>query len=559
MPRSRWVATIMATALVLSLLAACDVLSDVFDPEPIPIEALPKVACYDAVLDPTDTQAHPIGEWPADGVGASVVRLTRHRIPIPRRASSVGGLFPFAPDTFENRYPPPRTYHAFACRDRLVVAWQSGNQGDVLVTIVAGDFGSSATWSVPSLGQRLVAAALGEDAIYYVTVRPGADITRSATVTLHRYGVDAFDDLRHDHVELDTSRPGFNMVESDRMWSWHASLAYLDGSLGLIMNRLMHRSEDGLNHQGAFAAVFDARTLDVAASWGQTSGHSFGSYLTTAFASGGSFLGIDHGDNFPRGVHLHRFDRDQKSSRVVYTFKTKHGTTPRNSAGVEFPIYEEISDVTTHYRWSNDNNVYGEIGAVIETPEGLVVTFIGEPDPHGVALDDARATHDYLVDPRNVGLVTVRHDFEEATAGAGRNVVTDDLVVSHHASSITETGGFYAFNGSWNPQRNAGLRWLTTYTDADAEHASRLKTAPLSSDSILVIWERWSRTAFRDVRFMIVDPLGNPLLAETPIGGSAMRLSRTDDPLPHGNRAILLNGRGMTMEVVVIELDEGRD
>ena len=537
-----------------SLLSACDVLSDFFHPESVPIEPMPHVACYDAPLDAVDTVAHRIGEWPADDYGASLLRITRYSVPVPRVAPNVSRTFTFSPETFENRYPPPRTYHALACRDRLVAIWQPSTEEAVLVSIIAGDFGSSATWSVPSLGQKLVAATLGEEALYYVTVRTGGDTTRSATVTLHRYSLDAFADPGHSHVGLDTSRHGFNMVESNRPWAWHASLAHSHGSVGLIMNRLMHRSDDGLNHQGAFAVVFDAQTLDVAASWGQTSGHSFGSYLTSASTSGG-FLGIDHGDNFPRGVHLHRFDRDHRSSRVVYTFKTKHGTTPRNPAGVEFPIYDEITEGTLSYRWSNDNNVYGELGAVIETPDGLVVSFIGEPNPDGFALDGTRLMHDYLSDPRNVGLVTVRHDFERASEGPGRNVVTDDLVVSHHETSITESGGFYAFNGSWHPQRNAGLRWLTSYTDANSEHASRLKTIALPSGSIMLIWELWSRTAFRGVRFTIVDAVGGQVVPETSVTDRTMRLSRVDDPLAHGDRAILLNGRGMTMEVVAIDLE----
>ncbi len=537
-----------------SLLSACDVLSDFLHPESIPIEPLPHVACYDAPLDAIDTQAHPIGEWPADALGASALRITRYSVPLPRSAPNVSRSFAFAPDTHENRYPPPRTYHTFACRERLAMIWQSSTEDAVLVSIIADDFASSATWSVPSLGQKLVAATLGEEALYYVTAQTGGDTTRSATVTLHRYGLDALTYPGHSHVGLDTSRHGFNMVESNRPWAWHASLAHSDGSLGLIMNRLMHRSTDGLNHQGAFAAVFDAQTLAVARYWGQTSGHSFGSYLTSSSTAAG-FLGIDHGDNYPRGVHLHRFDRDHKSSRVVYTFKTKHGTTPHNPAGVEFPLYEEISEGTVHYRWSNDNNVYGELGAVIETPDGLVVSFIGEPNYDGLALDDMRATHDYLSDSRNVGLVSVRHDFERASEGPGRNVVTDDLVISHHASSITESGGFYAFNGSWQPQRNAGLRWLTSYTDADSEHASRLKTIPLPSDSLMMIWELWSRTHFRGVRFTIVDAVGERIVPETAIASRAMRLSRVDDPLTLGDRAILLNGRGTTMEVVVIDLE----
>ena len=82
---------------------------------------------------------------------------------------------------------------------------------------------------------------------------------------------------------------------------------------------------------------------------------------------------------------------------------------------------------------------------------------------------------------------------------------------------------------------------------------------PPSSDSILRIWEFWSRSEFRGGRFMIVDALGNAIVPEASIAGSAIRLARTADPLAHGDRAMLLNGRGMTIDVVVIELDDRRD
>jgi hypothetical protein len=46
------------------------------------------------------------------------------------------------------------------------------------------------------------------------------------------------------------------------------------------------------------------------------------------------------GDNYPRGVHRHRFDEFEWRRQVVFTFKTLHGKLPRNPAGVEFPVYD---------------------------------------------------------------------------------------------------------------------------------------------------------------------------------------------------------------------------
>ena len=74
---------------------------------------------------------------------------------------------------------------------------------------------------------------------------------------------------------------------------------------------------------------------------GQTSGHSFENQLTTS--SEGEFIGLDLGDNFPRGIHLHKFNKSCIESRVVYTFKTEHGKEPQSPAGVQYPQYHEIS------------------------------------------------------------------------------------------------------------------------------------------------------------------------------------------------------------------------
>merc|ERR1712032_925784 len=100
----------------------------------------------------------------------------------------------------------------------------------------------------------------------------------------------------------------------------------------------MHKAPDGLNHQGGIAVVLDAETLSVVKNNGQTSGHSFENSLSVS--ESGEFVSVDLGDNFPRGVHLHKFDDNGMKSKVVYTFKTKHGTTNKSPAGKTYPRYD---------------------------------------------------------------------------------------------------------------------------------------------------------------------------------------------------------------------------
>lgn len=49
--------------------------------------------------------------------------------------------------------------------------------------------------------------------------------------------------------------------------------------IGMIVSRKMTRSNDGLNHQGAYAAIFDSTTLKMVKALGQTSSHSFSNSL----------------------------------------------------------------------------------------------------------------------------------------------------------------------------------------------------------------------------------------------------------------------------------------
>ena len=216
-------------------------------------------------------------------------------------------------------------------------------------------------------------------------------------------------------------------------------------------------------------------------------------------------------------------------------------------------MYEEISGATTYYQWSNDNNVYGEIGTVLEYDDGYLVTFIGEPDENGRALRNDRATN-YVGDARNVGMVKVVSDFSAVSSGA-RNVVPDELVLSGGPGSVTETGGFYNFGGGWDEQRNAGLRWITANTDQSAQNASRLTAVKVWDDAALLLWETWTATEYVETNFAVIDTLGGVLVPPTSLGTAGrVRLSRSDDALTIGDHVFLFDGRGLNLQLTVLEV-----
>lgn len=533
----------LATALLLPLLlSGCQLLDDLILKLPKPPRPLPTGVCDSSSLSEETIDPLTLGEWAIHLPAEATFRAQRYVVPVPARAVAVAEAFPHGPDSFQNRYPSVRQYHGFDCDGLLGIVWTSAEVDDVLLTLFDPDSATHASYGLPSGGETLVAAAYGDGHLYYLTLERGVDAPeRTAGLTLHRYALFPVTGEPHASNRLDSSRDGLNVVVSDQPWVGHASMRVMGDLIAVQMGRLMHRGGDGLNHQGGLAAILGTASLDLIQHWSQSS-HSFGNLMT--IAQSGEFLALDLGDNYPRGVHLHRFHATSRFHRVVYTVKTRHGTSPQNPAGQTFPVFEEISDEsTTYYRWSNDNNTYAELGAVVELPEGYAVLFVGEPDEQGNALDHRRA-RDFLVDARNIGLVLLSRDFDGAPHGAP-NFLTDDVVLSHGEGSVTEQGGFYAFNGSWQIQRNTGLRWLTEHRDPDVGNVSRLQAFAVGADAILLLWERWGRTHYQDSWFMVVDGHGGVLSPARVLDGSLpLRLSRTDDPVTIAGQTYLLSGQG---------------
>ena len=109
-----------------------------------------------------------------------------------------------------------------------------------------------------------------------------------------------------------------------------------NGMLGVILPRIIDSG-----HQVASTYVFSARDPSVFKDLGTASSHSFGNFVVPE--SRGGFLGVDLGDNYPRGVHLHRFNPLGMANRVVYTYKTVHLPFPRKEGSA---VYKEIE----HFR-----------------------------------------------------------------------------------------------------------------------------------------------------------------------------------------------------------------
>ena len=308
---------------------------------------------------------------------------------------------------------------------------------------------------------------------------------------------------------------------------------------------------DGLNHQGGIAVVFNAdNTLALMTNHGQTSGHSWDNFLTAR--PSGEFLGIDLGDNFPRGVHLHKFTDTQRQSRIAFDFKTRHGTTATHIPdGTTYPVYTEISGGgTTYYQWSNDNEIYSELAAVMELGGAFTLVFAAEPDATGKALNSARVGAS-LNDARDIALVRVRGDFENATGGG--SVVSDDMVLS---PGTPEDGGFYSFTGGKTPQRNAGVVWLTNYTDPNTENASRVRAIDLADGNILVFWEKWTSTAYVSTHVMKVSPAGVVLQAAIDLG-TVLRFDRRGDLWRDGNKVYSLAGSAGDKKLELFVLEPG--
>jgi hypothetical protein len=408
------------------------------------------------------------------------------------------------------------------------VLWQDKADNGIYVTWIDPDFSGHSTTRLKSMPDGILAAGCTDASgnLCYVEIQK---------VPANRSAADPLKAVLHaasgegkplGELPLDTSQKALNVWNYGGRWV--ASMTSVNGAFALILPRTMYQSPDGLNHQGAIAIVFPPNDPAKYKNFGQITGHEFGNVLSVD--SRGEFLGMDLGDCYPRGVGLHKFTNNQMVSRVVFTFKTQHSTSPRNGS----PKYDEIStDGKTYYKWSNDNNTYTELGGAVEGRVSYSVIFSTDRSTAGRVLDNSRAFHG-CDDPRDLAMVRIIKDFEKAPHG---NEVSDAILAGGRpAGSTFETGGFFNFAGNWTKQRETGVIWLTHHKSGEAAHAPH--PIRLHDGSILILWEKTSPEG-RSFCATNVSEDGT-LLCEAASPGSTLHLNREDAIIPANGRDFFL-------------------
>lgn len=408
------------------------------------------------------------------------------------------------------------------------VIWQNKQTQTIHLTRFSADLRNSGsiTLAVERPGRLLAACADPEGNLYYLLARPKDDPEKLELVKADKDG------KLLARTAPDTSPAGLNIFS---MGAEAAELAWSGNRLCLMLMHTMHKSGDGLNHQRGIAVIFNAADLKQLKSLGQTSGHSFDNFLLVN--STGEFIGMDLGDNFPRGIHLHKLSERGKASRVVYTFKTEHGTSPASRAGVSYPEYTEISKPErTFYKWSNDNRTYTELGGMVETARGYAVIFAGEPSPDGLVLDNSRSGSK-SPDMRNIGFLLAVKQFDKIPVKS-RNTVPDELLLS---KGPAENGGFYSFQGGWTEQRSTGIIWLTRYSAEEGISARHIKAAPLPDGTILILWETAQKGKHHANWAMTITENGLPAIAPFRLPDQ-LPLNRRDAVMADGKRVYIAAG-----------------
>lgn len=390
---------------------------------------------------------------------------------------------------------------------RLLVANESLGEAGLLwqdkakavhATWVPASLGEPRTISLKGLEGAVLAAGTADAKgnLYYLMIEPTPGDRVKAQMFLA-----TSDGKPLKEAPFDTTQGANNLYGYGGRWV--GSMAVNKDTVCLMLPRTMHMGGDGLRHQGAIAVTFNL-DLSKPQNLGQTSGHSFGNLLTVN--DKGEFIGMDLGDNYPRGVHFHRIQRASKESRVLFTYKTAHGTSPRGGS----PPYPEISgNGKTYYKWSNDNGTYTELGGVVEGRGSYSVLFATDRSPEGKVLDNSRIG--IPNEPRDLAMLRIVKQFEKAPGGSE---VSDALMAGPVPGAKPEAGGFFDFGGRWQAQRVTGVIWLTNYASGEAAHAPQLFER--KDGTITVIWEKTGPGA--GLWALNVDESGKKLGEAIPLG-----------------------------------------
>jgi len=425
------------------------------------------------------------------------------KFPVPGLQSDTALLDAESRGPAGNRYGTLRQTQLQSLPDgRLVWTWQNAQRTINLGTIFPD--GKSTNVPLPVSLSMLLATAFTAEHVYYITVGDGNNPTIKLVKTDHKGKLVASRVLSNTKEEFNVFAQG----------NYPVSLVYGNGTLALILSRTMQKSSDGLNHQGSIAASFNAETLATIKNLGQNSGHSFNNRM---IFDGEAFISLDLGDNYPRGVIMHRITPEQKQSRIIYTFKTHHPNKPS-------PYRQGLGPG----QWSNDNETYTEFGDIVDTGSAYAVLLAGEKSWRN------ETTGKSLNEARNLSFVLVSRNFT-TTSRQVDNIVSPAVVISK--GEDTPEFHFYTFDGKKSLQKRVGTIWLTNYQNMATENATRPKLVKTPDGNLLALWEVWSADTYRSTRAMLLSPSGEPKSSEIDLSTS-LRLSRESTPIVAGNKVL---------------------
>jgi hypothetical protein len=381
-------------------------------------------------------------------------------------------------DINQKYYSKQKHYFVFKnSENNLVFLWQDQKNFSINLTQINSLFTSQTTKNVQLNDDEILLASTTDSTnyIYFLTYKSKHNLVE---IYLKKIDFDGKTLL---------SKSFYSFANTTNIYKVDDNICSMksDGiNIIVLLARKMYKSFDGLNHQAGLAMIFNCNTLELDWKINNTASHSFENYLM--LDSKRTFVGMELGDCYPRGINLHKFKGKLHKSRVIYTYKTCHSTKNQNNSVFKpFSEFTEISSPTKkYYKWSNDNNTYTGLGGIIEDEDGYFVFFTGSPSPLGKSLDNTRAS--YEIDPQNVGFVKVERYFNASEKNLP--YVTDDIILS---KGKTEEGGYYGYQGEWFPQRNVGVVWLTEYKDMKKEYAKNLKCVKQSNGTIILLWEKY--------------------------------------------------------------------
>jgi hypothetical protein len=409
--------------------------------------------------------------------------------------------------------------------------WQDTKTLEIFLTTFAEDLKSEKTVKMPNEEKNLLIAATKspEGDFYYLTLK--IEATKFSAGDLYYLSSRKQDEAnppcnkitiykasgKYDSVIKGTLDPSINALDIYNMEV--ATLAYHDGAVYMMCIRTTQDSGDGAHHQVAASFFFDANTLKITKSDLNICSHSWDDDLLLSEAK--EFVGVNIGDQYPRGIRLHKYVKGgEMASRVVFSFKRAYTTTALS---------------------------------LLEAKDGYIITFFGQPNAQGSSLDNGgKGDSQSNPDPYNMGFIKVRKDFDKFKPVLSDIAVEDELILT---KSRVEEGGIYMSDNddkSWKPQRNTGAIWLTNYPDKRLSTHSR---ASFTKDgNVLLMWETRKNDQYENTYAMKVDTNGKILVPAFALG-SYVRLDRKDRILNLNGKTVIFTGDGKEQKLELTVLD----